>query len=489
MKSIKYILIFFFLIGIISCQDFLEQEPGSQTSIKEQLSTYEGVLQALNGCYLQLEELHTNGIYTVYADILGGNIAFSPTPSGTYKGQVNVPYTVEKFYSFADNAEQSDFRGFYDGCYQLINSANLILEYADLLIDATEPQIEEVKAEALTIKAYTHFMLVRIYAQNYSFTSDASHKGIVYNTSTVKVTGQYSGRISVKDTYNHIITDLELAIDLFSDANVQTGAPYSYFNQNAAKALLARVALQANDWQKAAHYSNQLIENNQYQLLTKENYITSWEMPNLPVNEIIMELSARMTADGDISPSNTVAAYFGYVTESNFGDYTASGDLLDIYSDTDIRGKQMFVEVPIPTLIGEELSNVSYFFTRKFQDNPGYPLIRLSEMYLIHAEANARLNKLDDALNSLNIIRLRAGLTELVSNENILDEIFIERRRELCFEGHLFFDIVRFHKDIERNKGCNAILCNVAYPSDFFVLPIPKDNIDLNSNLEQNEGY
>ena len=61
--------------------------------------------------------------------------------------------------------------------------------------------------------------------------------------------------------------------------------------------------------------------------------------------------------------------------------------------------------------------------------------------------------------------------------------------RKLCFEKHLFFDIARFHKNVERNSGCIATTCNLNYPSDYFILPIPKNNIDLNSNLKQNEGY
>ena len=110
-------------------------------------------------------------------------------------------------------------------------------------------------------------------------------------------------------------------------------------------------------------------------------------------------------------------------------------------------------------------------------------------MYLIRAEANARLNKPTEALQDLNSIRERANLSALTATANLLEEIFLERRRELAFEGHLFFDIIRFKKDVIRDKGCLANVCNLNYPSNFFILPIPQSSIELNENIQQNEGY
>jgi hypothetical protein len=107
----------------------------------------------------------------------------------------------------------------------------------------------------------------------------------------------------------------------------------------------------------------------------------------------------------------------------------------------------------------------------------------------IRAEAAARLNLNEQALNDLNVIQARADATLSNETDDLLEAVFMERRKEFCFEGHLLYDITRFHKDVERNEGCVATVCNLSYPSNFFVLPIPEDNIQLNSNLEQNEGY
>jgi len=149
----------------------------------------------------------------------------------------------------------------------------------------------------------------------------------------------------------------------------------------------------------------------------------------------------------------------------------------------------MFLEVPLPTIINNIEQDLPYYFTKKFQGNAGTSFIRLSEMYLIRAEANARLANMTNALTDLNTIRERSNLLPLEITANVLESIFLERRRELAFEGHLLFDIARYKKDVNRNLGCIANTCNLSYPSNYFILPIPASSTDLNENIQQNEGY
>jgi hypothetical protein len=76
-----------------------------------------------------------------------------------------------------------------------------------------------------------------------------------------------------------------------------------------------------------------------------------------------------------------------------------------------------------------------------------------------------------------------------IGYDNLLEEIFLERRRELAFENFLLFDIARYHKDVERDKGCIASVCTMPYPSDYYVLPIPEKTVLLNEFMQQNDGY
>ena len=114
--------------------------------------------------------------------------------------------------------------------------------------------------------------------------------------------------------------------------------------------------------------------------------------------------------------------------------------------------------------------------------------MRLSEMYLILAEAHAKLNNTSLAITNLNIIRQRANLSAVSSSANLLDEILLERRRELCFEGQYFFDLARFNKNIVRSD-CFGLQCNLVFPNPKMVLPIPRSSIVINQNIIQNESY
>lgn len=476
-------LTLFFLLQ--SCTDFLEQEPGSQTSITEQLATKKGVLSALNGVYEALEE-DVRGGYTVYADVQGGNLKFSPTISGSSKGLITVPIGIENIYSFQDQADDSNFGSFYDDSYDIINQTNLILEYVDALSDASETEKKQIKAEAYAIRAYTHYLLTLVYSQAIDKDASGSQLGIVYNKITLKSGLVYPKRETLTDSYSFIIEDIKAALDNFSSGSVLTGPSYSYFNSTNSKALLARVYLSKNDWQNAFDAANDVILNSGVELMSSANYIAQWEKTDLPISETLLEFSVPRDSGGSVGGS--LSSYFGYFSSTNYNKYVASQDLLQLFETADIR-KQLFLEKALPTLKDGEFVNVNYYFTKKFQDNAGYSAFRISELYLIRAEASMELGKTEAAIADINSIRTRANASLLKSTDDLEGALLNERRKELCFEGHLFFDLARRHKNVSRNDGCISLNCSLTAPSPKFVLPIPEKNINLNSNLKQNESY
>jgi hypothetical protein len=126
------------------------------------------------------------------------------------------------------------------------------------------------------------------------------------------------------------------------------------------------------------------------------------------------------------------------------------------------------------------LSNQQYRFTRKYQGRndsaDNQKLIRISEVILSRAEAYAESNNLSAALTDLNRIRQRANpalpALNLTDKQQVLDSIFVERRRELCFEGHGLFDITRKKRNLVRND-CTGTNCSINYPSALFAVPKP----------------
>lgn len=479
-KNILYIISICFCLN--ACSDFLEIEPGQQISITEQLSTKEGVLLSLNGIYRDIEALLSSRLM-IYADVQGGNISFTPSTVSYF---LEVPSVIENSYDFTDQEDQSDYQGFYADFYDIINQANVLLININEFRFFTTLELNQLQAELLTIRAFAHYQIANYYAQNYNYTEDASHLGIVYNTKPIISGVDFPSRLSINDTYERIKTDLESALNNYSDTQSLFGPNYSYFNKTTTEALYARIALQMNDWQQAFTLSNNVITFSGISLTSKENYVSDWELDEVPVSEIILEFSAPRTSEGDVSSS--ISEHYSYNSTINYSDYVASQDLLTLYEANDIR-LDMFLEVNLTTLVNNIEIEAPYYFTKKFQGNAGTSFIRLSEMYLIRAEANARLNKPDDALLDLNVIRERSNLTILNTTASILDDIFLERRRELAFEGHLLFDIARFKKDIIRDLGCLGTVCNLSYPSNYYVLPIPSSSTDLNENIIQNEGY
>ena len=338
------------------------------------------------------------------------------------------------------------------------------------------------------MRAFAHYLVAIHYAQNYNYTPGASHLGIVYNTRTLALGVDFPARLTLLETYDFIKADLDAALASFTDNTLLSTEPaYAYFNRISTLALYARIALQMNDWEKARAFSNEVITTSGIALATTGNYVSEWELNEDPVSEVILEFSAPRDVD-DGSISSSISEYFIYNSTNNYKDYVASGDLLDLYDTVDIRSN-MFLEINLATFSNQETTAMPYYFTKKYQGNAGTTCIRLSEMFLTRAEANARLNNVGEALTDLNTIRERANLAPLTSTENILNEIFLERRRELAFEGHLLFDILRYKKDVTREKGCLSRLCNLTYPSNYFILPIPFSSTGLNENIIQNDGY
>jgi hypothetical protein len=479
-KTTLYILVL--CMTFYACSDFLDQEPDQQISINEQLSSKEGVLMALNGIYKDLEVLFSSR-EIIYADVQGGNITFTPA---TNDKLIETPSSIEKSYEFSDREDESDYANYYKKLYGIINQTNVIFSKFDSYAFFTENEQNQLQAELLTIRAFAHYQIAIHYAQPYHFTTDASHLGVIYNTTILIAGVDFPSRSTLKETYDLIKFDLNTALSLYTNTQALAGPNHSYFNTNTTQALYARMALQMNDWEQAFNAANTVITTSGVSLTSKENYVAEWELDEVPISEILLEFSAPRTSEGDVSSS--ISAHFIYNSPINYAKYVASGDLLNLYEPNDIRA-DMFLEVPLPTIINNIEQDLPYYFTKKFQGNAGTSFIRLSEMYLIRAEANARLANMTNALADLNTIRERSNLLPLEITANVLESIFLERRRELAFEGHLLFDIARYKKDVNRNLGCIANTCNLSYPSNFFILPIPASSTDLNENIQQNEGY
>jgi hypothetical protein len=162
------------------------------------------------------------------------------------------------------------------------------------------------------------------------------------------------------------------------------------------------------------------------------------------------------------NPANTQNGYLA-----------TTSDLQNLYSLNDVRDtSSMFVR--------QNRGGINYYYTKKYQgmndSANNIKIIRTSEIYLNRAEAYAETGNLTLALADLNVIRKRANpaAVNFVSTDKqvVIDEILRERRRELAFEGHLFFDLARKNKNIAR-ADCTGSNCSLTYPNTKFAVPKP----------------
>jgi hypothetical protein len=457
-KIIIYTTLIFTLVG---CKKFLYQEPYNSISVNDIFKDFEGAKTTLVGCY---DELKSTNYYmrtfSIYPEVTGGNIKYSRT--------ANV--ALQNSYNFLNDVNENDMKGFYSTAYNIIYGVNNLIANINKATDATTQQKNRLLADAYAIRALVHFDLVKVFSQSLEFTANGQHPAIIVrniNVSTLTPTGS---RNSCKEVFNRISTDIDSAILLYpqSTSIFNLGDAKLYFSQDAAKALKARISLFKSDWNEVITQCNDLITPNKYPLISNGNYAISWVGQTIS-SESIFELGYGNR------PGGSLGDYYNVSTGNNTWQLATTNDLLNLYSAGDVRRQSNMFSL-------RSVSGVPFYSTNKYQGISGTTLgnnikiLRASELFLSRAEAFAETNNLSAALADLNRIRQRANPAATVftstDKQVILDEIFAERRRELCFEGHLMFDISRRKRNLQR-IDCSATTCSLNYPDARFAVVIP----------------
>lgn len=467
--KLRVIAIIITLTVFNSCsKDFLDRSNPQSVSLFETINDYASLSAAANGAYVPFKSTnYYNRTFMLVPDLLGDNVFVSRSNGGRYLDQDN----------FAISSGDGYVSGAWSSMYQVIVNATLTIQGGATL--ELTPPVYQLLGEMYAIRALAHFDLVRFFAQPYNFTADASHPGVPV-IQEVKAEIISPERATVKEVYNHIISDLQQAIALMN-VPVKQGK----FTPTAARALLAKVYLYMEDWENAEKYASEAIAG-PYNLLTRNAYVNSWNSTFSA--ESLFEVVNLQTDNSGVNS-------LGYFYEQNgYGEGLATEDLYNIYEQNDIR--RSLIQV------GERIhSNVVFespaYFVRKYPrltyDN--IKVLRLSEVYLIRAEARAELGKTDPSKTSLaqadvNTIAKRAdpGAADItVTGDALVERILLERRKELAFEGNRFFDLTRRKQDVRhiRSQGIRVI----TYPNNRLIMPIPLREINYNKNMVQNLGW
>ncbi len=480
-NKILSILSLVLVMGVASCsEDFLEQQPNLSQTNELSLATFDGIEKAVLGAYTPLYDPAWYGRdFVVTADLKGGIAKGSPMNSGRF--------TAEYLWNNTPNATS----GLWTLGYRLIARANNAINALEGFeeTDITQEQIDNLEGEAKFLRALAYHDLVRLFAQPYSHDPQSLGVPVVLVTENA-----LPARNTVAEVYTQIVSDLEDAETKLSSENNHGGNDTkAWANKDAVKALLARVHLYMENWQEAADYASELITNDKYSLYTADQYSVFesgsnedgvWGSLTSGSEDIFMIYGS----EGNSTHGNwDVISYI--LNPGGYGDVGASMDVINLFEDGDVRGdlEEMFTNsADYPT----------DYWTLKYPGKDGnlrednINVLRLSEMYLIRAEALLEGASVSGATaeNDLNAIRSNRGGASDISSPS-LSTVYDERRRELCFEGHELFDLARTGRSLERTDYDGADNQNIPFPDYRWAMPIPQGEIDANENLEQNPGY
>lgn len=353
--------------------------------------------------------------------------------------------------------------------YNAIAIANNVLAGIDKV---TENDKNRVKGEALFIRASMNFELVRLYAKDYTDGNPATNPGIPLMTKAENSVDEISkpARNSVEDVYKSVIADLIEAENLLPKVN---GV---YATKTAAGAMLSRVYLQKADYAGARDAANRAISNFNGSLLG--TFMNNFNQATNTAEDIF----AIQVSDQD-GENNLQLFYSVDIFGARDGDIEVRTKHLNLYEDGDVRKS-----VTSNPSKAQQLQFNTAFYTKygayrtaKWRDlYKNVKVIRLAELYLTRAEANYRLGTAVGAtpLEDINRIRNRAGLSPALLIASVND-IYLERRRELAFEGFSIHDARRFHRSIDA----------MPWNDNKLIFPIPFREMNANSKLVQNPGY
>lgn len=470
-KKILAVSIVSLVLAGTSCKDTLDVQPKQSIDASTALVDFTSVNAISISLYSRAQSfLYLGQRMLIAPDVLADNYTITANSGGRYVGErINTP-----------NAHLTDL---WNTLYPAINEANFIIANVDR-VTAAQADKDALKGQALFMRAMFNHDMVRVYGYEPGLSVNGFEEGIVLRTEpTDDVTkADFKPRSSVAAVYTSIENDLKQATTLLPNAVGSAGVFRA--SKGAAYALLARVYLYQRKWAEAEQAASDAITNKQSAttLANASNYIASFA--SVPNRESMFEIDYRTeqftTVDGINNSMNSLTQK----TTGGVFAVRATTELLNSFEAGDVRR----------TAFDQTLDNgVLVSYSLKFPAHKGnyfnnIPVIRLSEVYLIRAEARAQQNKAALAQADLTTLRTNRGLAAVPATTlgaDLLTLIFNERRVELNLEGHRFFDLKRRGLNISKPAGIPTLLY-----TDFRVLaPLPQDQVLLNPLIKQNPGY
>jgi len=476
----RYLVLIIIITVFGSCKKWLDVQPQSQVSQDDLFSTEDGFKEAINGLYSRCaqKDLYGKELLGGFPDVLAQNYTIASDDPVHYKETAIYNYKDADFISRKDSA--------WRGLYNVIANANLILEKVDKQQAILTPvNYALVKGEALAMRAYCHFDVLRLFAA-----VDAGGKGIPYVTAFSKdVPKMYK----TGEALDLMLKDLQAAKTLLSTADPIVSAGYKVgypipdssteqngdlfvqerrhrLNYYAVCGQLARVYLYKGDKANALSNALEVITAHKFPWTRQADFLNPDDTKKDRV--LYKELLFAFYIP------NTTEELRRLFRNSDRGLYISTQEGRNLYETGGVGGEDFRYK---QWLSEQTVSSTNYLRLEKYARDPDNnlhpqmaPAMRLSEMYYIAAECTFDTDPAK-AWDYFNTVRLNRGIGVTLNDPSktvFLQELVKEARKELYGEGQIFYMYKRLNMPITGQNGST-----VPASSAIMVLPFPDDEI------------
>ena len=506
MKKILYSLL---LLSVFSCSDLFDKKPNDAYP-EEVILTAEGMDALLTGAYSLISDVNYYGLRLFLYEAMKGSEFFT-------RGSGGAAFSNEDAYSVSSRSNGNN-RYMWQHIFLVIRNLTIIIENIDNMW-VNENDLRRIKGQAYLLRGLCYFDLMRLFAYppifsipGHSNYMDTCRWGLpILNDVEIgtNIRDHHLPRETAETTFAFIVDQFKRAEELLEGRVVGRNRA----NAATAKALLIRAYLYLEDWNKVIEEGEEWLSKygQQYDMLPYNGYITTYHKPFN--SESVFELeytignnlgsnslnywARRPTYDEPGSERDgTPSSILGYsklcLTFGRTTGTTRGYELLNS-NPNDVR-RYLICELAIP-------GHPDYKSIRKYVGNPNHavhnvPVVRLPEIYLSLAEACAKAGNAAKALEYASVVTL--ARCNAPANLSHINNLYEERRRELIFEGHNFWDqfrtsshmkgrqIIGYMDDATITFGNweGTTSCQVVYP-----IPLHELNVNEKMRIQQNPGY
>lgn len=469
MKAFKIYLLGFLLLGLGACDDFLTEIPETAVPEEEAMTDLESAEQIVVGIYSCFKN---SSLYS------GALIQASDIQADLVYASIGYTNQYGSFYRWETTPNESVLLSVYAGLYQIIARCNFFMDNVELVrstlrTEADKATLNKYEGDVRFMRALAYSDLIRTFCESYEPATASQKMGVpLYlhyregNGSTVK-----KPRATLEESYAQVLSDLKKADELVT----RVGSDAAFITEGAVDALFARVYLHMKNWEKAIEYATNVIDAKSgsykvYSLADVNSYVSTasgvmneyaamWTYDS--ADEIIWKISFSTTDMG----GSLGTLYMGITGGMYNPNYVPAKWLINAYDNYDMRYTTFFKLVT--TMQGVETE-----VAVKFPGNPNIDgsagnfyvnmpkVLRLSETYLIRAEAYTMMeetNKANNDLTALRKARYQGYGVATHGQDQLLEEIQEERAKELFLEGFRLHDLKRWGKGFERQPQSGTI--------------------------------